>query len=156
MIPSSYAIVGLFVCLTALAAVILAPACRAFKRAWFVVAAFIAILYAGEKPEPPPTPPKPPASGVTIAVLATTVSNVTLSVVATTNEVGLSAMWQARRVFFLGGEKIFGPWEVASDQFVIASTNFNDSVLGNFVNGRRDTQIRLAYGYGHNTNEVTP
>lgn len=156
MIPSSYVIVGLLVCLAALAAVILAPACRAFKRAWFVVAAVIAILYAGDKPEPPPTPPSPPASVVTIKVLDTTVSNVTLSVTSTTNELGLASMWQARRLTVLGETKVWGPWEAVSDPSVISSTNSTDVVTGRFVNGRRDTQLRLVYGSGNLTNEVTP
>lgn len=156
MIPSSYAIVGLLACLAALAVVILAPACRAFKRAWFLVAAVIAILYAGDKPEPPPTPPSPPASGVTIKVIDTTVSNVTLSVTASTNELGLASMWQARRLTALGSVKVWGPWEAASEPSVIISTNSTDVVTGRFVNGRRDTQIRLVYGDGSLTNEVTP
>ena len=156
MIPSSYAIVGLLVCLAALAAVILAPACRAFRRAWFLVAAVIAILYAGDKPEPPPTPPSPPASGVTIKVLDATVSNVTLSVTSTTNEIGLASMWQARRLTAVGATKVWGPWEAVSDPSVIISTNSTDVVTGRFVNGRRDTQLRLVYGEGNMTNEVTP
>ena len=156
MIPSSYAIVGLLACLAALAAVILAPACRAFKRAWFLVAAVIAILYAGDKPEPPPTPPTPPASGVTIKVLDTTVSNVTLSVTSTTNELGLAYIWQARRLTIFGTSIFWSQWGTVSDPSVIISTNSTDVVTGRFVNGRRDTQIRLVYGDGNLTNEVTP
>ena len=150
MIPSVYPIICLLVCLAVLTPVVLAPYCKAFRRAWFVVASVIAILYAGDKPEPPPAP------GVKIAVLETTVSNVTLSVAASTNELGLTYMWQARRMTNLGASMVWEPWSAVSDPSVIGSTNFTDTVDGNYVNGRRDTQIRMVYGDGNMTNEVMP
>ena len=50
MIPSVYPIVGLLALLVVLAAIKLAPCLKAFRRGWFVVAAAVAILYAGDKP----------------------------------------------------------------------------------------------------------
>lgn len=50
MIPAVYALVGLAVCCCALAAILLAPAARAFRKGWFLIASFLLALYAGTKP----------------------------------------------------------------------------------------------------------
>lgn len=150
MVPTFYLLVG-FACLAVLAVIVLAPALRAFRKLWFAVTAAACILWAGDKPTPPP----PPAKGVKISIVETTVSDVTLSVIASTNEFGKTCQWQGRRIIGLEGFKSWGAWEDISDSFLILSTNFTDTVEGCFVNGRRDTQIRLRYGDG-NSNKVTP
>lgn len=153
MVPTFYLLVG-FACLAVLAVIVLAPALRAFRKLWFAVAAAACILWAGDKPTPPPPPP-PPAKGVTVSVLATTVTNVTMQVVASTNELGKTCQWQGRRIVSLENVRRWGEWENVSQPSLLLSTNFTDTVEGCFVNGRRDTQIRLRYGDG-NSNEVTP
>ena len=153
MVPAFYLIVG-FACLAVLAAIVLAPALRAFRKLWFAVAAAACILWAGDKPTPP-TPPTPPAKDVTVSVLETTISNVTMRIVASTNELGKTCQWQGRRIVILENIRRWGEWENVGPVSLLLSTNFTDTVEGNFVNERRDTQLRLRYGDG-NSSEVTP
>lgn len=153
MVPTFYLIVG-FACLAVLAVIVLAPALRAFRKLWFAVAAAACILWAGDKPTPPPHPPRP-TSGVKVAVVESTASNVTMQVVASTNELGKTCQWQGRRIVRLENVQRWGEWENVGPVSLLLSTNFTDTVEGCFVNGRRDTQIRLRYGDG-NSNKVTP
>lgn len=153
MVPAFYLIVG-FTCLAVLAVIVLAPALRAFRKLWFAVAGAACILWAGDKPTPPPHPPRP-AKDVTVSVLEATVSNVTMQVVVSTNELGKTCQWQGRRIVRLENVQSWGEWENIGPVSLLLSTNYTDTVEGNFINERRDTQLRLRYGEG-NSNEVTP
>ena len=53
MIPSFYPLLGLAACCCTLAVILLAPASKAFRKAWFAIAAFVLTLYAGTKPPQP-------------------------------------------------------------------------------------------------------
>ena len=53
MISPVYPLVGLAACGLALAVLALAPAGLAFRKAWFAVATFVLMLYAGTKPPQP-------------------------------------------------------------------------------------------------------
>lgn len=154
MVPTVYLVIG-FSCLAVLAVLALTPALGAFRKLWFAVAAAACILWAGEKPPVPPRPPQPPASGVKISVVNSTVASVTMQVVATTNELGLTCQWQGRRMTRFEGGVVWSRWENVGPVSLLLSTNYTDTIEGRFVNERRDTQIRLRYGV-LNSNEVTP
>lgn len=155
MIPEVYPSVGLAVCLILLTALILTPYLRAFRRAWFAIETVGFMIWAGDKPTPP-TPPTPPTGGVAIRVTDTTVSNVTIGVSCTTNELGLTYQVQGRRQAFVENVKAWGEWNDIGNPDLILSTNFTSTIAGKMVNERRDTQIRLRYGNGETTNEVNP
>ena len=53
MIPAVYPLLGLAACCCTLAVILLAPAAKAFRNAWFAIAAFGLMLYAGTKPPQP-------------------------------------------------------------------------------------------------------
>ena len=153
MIPAVYPVVALIACLAALAAIMLAPFCRAFRNAWFAAAAAAAILYAGTKP------PHPHASGdVKIELNETTASNVSITVSCPTNAINHTFQWQARRMTSFNGRQlpVWGEWETVGPESLFLSTNFTETVSGSFVNGRRDTQFRIIYDGEFLTNEVTP
>ena len=85
-------------------------------------------------------PPKLPS----IALVSSTVSNVTIAVSCATNYLGSSAVWEARRQMWLDTRlPVWGPWTEIGQGFSFDSTNMNKTVTGNFVNGRRNTEIRL-------------
>lgn len=52
MIPWQIPAIGAALCLVILAAIALAPAAKAFRMAWFTIATFVLLLYAGTKPQP--------------------------------------------------------------------------------------------------------
>ena len=159
MIPSIYPIVGLSFCIASLLMYFslreLGRNGTVFAVAFLTLACLFDFMWAGDKPTPPPTPPAPKPS-VQITVYNATVSNVTLTVVATTNELGMSSQWQARRRFWLENVGHWGPWEAIGTPGLILSTNSTETICGRFVNERRDTQFRLRYGDGNLTDEVTP
>lgn len=145
MIPSAYPVVGLVAVLVLIAAVILAPCLRAFRRAWFVIAAALAVIWAGDKP---PTPP-PPVGGIVISLAGTTVSNVTVNVNSPTNLIGRVATWQTRRrVGMADGVPLWSDWDSLAASYFISSTNETRTVEGRFVGGGKDTKLRLAVDDG--------
>lgn len=154
MIPSAYPIVCLIVAIVLLAAIVLAPCLRAFRRCWFILAAALAIIWAGDKPTPPSAPVK-------IALVDTTASNVTINVTCPTNYIGSVGSWYARRVLTNGGVPAVEnavPWTVwtsLGQSYVISSTNETLTVNGRFVSGRKDSQIRLVVD-DDPTNAITP
>ena len=156
MIPSVYPIVCLLAALVLLVAILLSPYLRAFRRGWFVLASVLAIIWAGDKPTPPPGP-TPPSDTIKISLVDTTASNVTINIVCTTNHVGASGAWFARRygITLVDGGEPWTAWTDLDQDIVIQSTNSNHTVNGRFVSGRKDTQLRLEVGNEH-TGEVTP
>lgn len=153
MIPSTYPIVCLIVAIVLLAAIVLAPCLRAFRRCWFILAAALAIIWAGDKPTPP-------SAAVKIAIVDTTASNVTVNVACATNHVGSVGSWQARRVLNGGVPAVengspWTAWTSPSQSYVISSTNETLTVNGRFVSGRKDSQIRLVVD-DDPTNAITP
>ena len=85
-------------------------------------------------------PPELPS----IELVEATVSNVTIHVSCATNYFGYSAMWEARRQMWLDTRlPIWGPWTELGDAIIFKSTETNRVVEGSFVNGRRNTEIRL-------------
>ena len=85
-------------------------------------------------------PPKLPS----IALVSTSVSNVSIAVSCSTNYLGFAAVWEARRQIYLDTRlPVWGPWTEIGQGFFIDSTNVIETVTGNFVNGRRNTEIRL-------------
>lgn len=159
MIPSAYPVACLLAALVLLAAVLLAPCLRAFRRCWFVIAAALAVIWAGDKPTPPPGP-TPPSASVKIALVDTTASNVTVNVACATNHVGSVGSWQARRVLNGGVPAVengspWTAWTSLSQSYVISSTNETLTVDGRFVSGRKDAQIRLVVD-DDPTNAITP
>ena len=85
-------------------------------------------------------PPKLPS----IALVSSTVSNVTIAVSCATNYLGSSAVWESRRQMWPDTRlPVWGPWTEIGQGFSFDSTNMNKTVTGNFVNGRRNTEIRL-------------
>lgn len=157
MIPSVYPIVCLVVVLVLLAAVLLAPCLRAFRRGWFIIASALAVIWAGDKPTPPPGP-TPPSTDVKIALVDTTVSNVAIVVTCPTNYIGHLGSWQARRRIGSNADvsgDYWSTWTGLSQSIVIADTNEAHTVNGRFVSSRKDTQIRLVID-DDPTNEVTP
>ena len=99
-------------------------------------------------------PPKLPS----IALVATTVSNVTIKVSCATNYLGYSAMWEARRQMWPDTRlPIWGPWNELGQAVVFDATETNRVVTGEFVNGRRNTEIRLKMNISdEGTNGVRP
>ena len=159
MIPSAYPISALLVTLVLLAAVLLAPCLRAFRRGWFILASALAVIWAGDKPTPPPGP-TPPSTDVKIALADTTVSNVAIVVTCPTNYIGHLGSWQARRALNGGvpaaeSGEAWSIWTGLSQSILIADTNEAHTVNGRFVSSRKDTQIRLVID-DDPTNEVTP
>lgn len=141
MIPSVYPLAALIAVLAVLAAVILAPCLRAFRRAWFVIAAALAVIWAGDKPTP--------SSSISITLVGTTVSNVTISVSSPTNYIGRVATWQTRRrVGMTEGVPLWSDWGSLFSFYLISSTNETRTVDGRFVGGGKDTQLRLFVGDG--------
>ena len=139
MIPSVYPVVGLVAVLVLIAAVILAPCLRAFRRAWFVIAAALAVIWAGDKPTP----------AISISLAGTTVSNVTVSVYSPTNLIGHVATWQTRRrVGMTDGIPLWSDWDSLAASYFISSTNETRTVDGRFVGGGKDTQLRLVVDDG--------
>lgn len=154
MIPSVYPIVCLIAALVILAAILLAPCLRAFRSGWFVLAAALAVIWAGDKPTPP-------SDSVKIALVDTTVSNVTIKVTCATNYIGAVGSWYARRVLTNDGVQAvengspWSSWTSLGQSYVISSTNETLTVNGRFVSGRKDTQIRLVVD-DDPTNAITP
>lgn len=160
MIPSVYPIACLIAALVILAAILLAPCLRAFRRGWFVLVAALAVIWAGDKPTPPPGP-TPPSDNIKIALVDTTASNVTINVICATNYIGSVGSWYARR--FLTNDGVpavengfpFTAWTFLGQSYVISATNETLTVDGRFVSGRKDTQIRLVVD-DDPTNAITP
>ena len=141
MIPSVYPLAALIAVLAVLAAVILAPCLRVFRRAWFVIAAALAVIWAGDKPTP--------SSSISITLVGTTVSNVTISVSSPTNYIGRVATWQTRRrVGMTEGVPLWSDWGSLFSFYLISSTNETRTVEGRFVGGGKDTQLRLVVDDG--------
>lgn len=157
MIPSIYPIVGLSLCLAALLMYFsireLGRSGTVFALAFLTIAILIDVMWAGDKPTPPP-PPK--QEGLTISLVDATISNVTIKVVCTTNELAFTRRSQARRRMLLENIPVWSSWEDVGDPSIIFSTNEVSVISGCFVNERRDTQIRVIYGDGDTSNEVTP
>ena len=93
-----------------------------------------------------------------IALVATTVSNVTIKVSCATNYLGYSAMWEARRQMRPDTRlPIWGPWTELGQAVIFEATETNRVVVGEFVNGRRNTEIRLKMNISdEGTNGVRP
>ena len=53
MVPWQIPAIGAALCLAVLAAIALAPSAKAFRQAWFALASFVLVLYAGTKPPQP-------------------------------------------------------------------------------------------------------
>lgn len=159
MIPCIYPIVGLSLCLAALLMYFsmreLGRFGTCFSIAFLSVACLLDFMWAGDKPTPPPPPP-PKQDGVTISLIGSTISNVTIKVVCTTNEIALTKRTQARRRMMLENIPVWSEWEAVDEPDIILSTNEVSVISGCFVNERRDTQIRVMYGNGDTSNEVTP
>lgn len=79
-----------------------------------------------------------------IALVSTTASNVTIKVNCATNYIGYSAEWEARRQMFADTRlPVWGPWTDLGQAIIFNATETNSVVDGSFVNGRRNTEIRL-------------
>ena len=79
-----------------------------------------------------------------IALVSTTVSNVTIKVNCATNYIGYSAQWEARRQQFADTRlPVWGPWTDLGQSIIFNATETNRVVEGSFVNGRSNTEIRL-------------
>ena len=157
MIPAIYPIVGLSLCLAAFLMYFgireLGRTGTVFALAFVTIACLFDFMWAGDKPTPPP-PPK--QDGVKISLVEATISNVTIQVVCTTNAIGFTRISQARRKMMLENVPVWGAWENVDEHSLILATNETYVIHGNFVNERRDTQIRVIYGDGNSSNEVTP
>ena len=155
MIPAIYPIVGLSLCLAALLMYFglreLGRTGTVFAIAFLAIASLFDVMWAGDKPTPPP-----PKKGLTISVLDVTISNVTIKVVCTTNELAYTRRSQARRRMLLENIPVWGAWEDVDEPSIILATNETAVIDGCFVNESRDTQIRVLYGDGDTSNEVTP
>ena len=85
-------------------------------------------------------PPELPS----ISLVSTTASNVTIKVNCATNYIGYSAQWEARRQQFKDTRlPVWGPWTDLGQAIIFNETETNRVVEGSFVNGRRNTEIRL-------------
>lgn len=93
-----------------------------------------------------------------IALVSTTASNVSIKVICATNYLGYSAMWEARRQMWLDTRlPTWGPWTELGQAIVFDATETNRVVEGSFVNGRRNTEIRLKMNISdEGTNGVRP
>lgn len=79
-----------------------------------------------------------------IALVSTTASNVTIKVNCATNYIGYSAQWEARRQIYPDTRlPVWGPWSDLGQSVIFNETETNRVVEGSFVNGRRNTEIRL-------------
>ena len=79
-----------------------------------------------------------------IALVSTTASNVTIKVNCATNYIGYSAQWEARRQMYPDTRlPVWGPWADLGQEIIFNATETNRVVEGSFVNGRRNTEIRL-------------
>ena len=158
MFPSIYPIVGLSLCLAALLMYFsireLGKSGTIFAIGFLTIACLFDFMWAGDKPTPPPTPPR--QDGVRISLVNATISNVTINVVCTTNEIALTRRSQARRRMILENIQVWSAWETVDEPTIILSTNETSVISGCFVNERRDTQIRVIYGNEDSSNEVTP
>ena len=157
MIPAIYPIVGLSLCLAALLMYFslreLGRTGTVFAVAFLAIASLFDVMWAGDKPTPP-LPPK--QEGLTISLLDVTISNVTIKVVCTTNELAYTRRSQARRRMLLENIPVWSAWEDVDEPTIILATNETTVIDGCFVNERRDTQLRVLYGDGDTSNEVTP
>lgn len=93
-----------------------------------------------------------------IELVATTVSNVMIKVICATNYLGYSAMWESRRQMWRDTRlPIWGPWTELGQAVVFDAAETNRVVDGEFVNGRRNTEIRLKMNISdEGTNGVRP
>ena len=79
-----------------------------------------------------------------ISLVSTTTSNVTIKVNCATNYIGYSAQWEARRQMYPDTRlPVWGPWTDLGQAIIFNETETNRVVEGSFVNGRRNTEIRL-------------
>ena len=79
-----------------------------------------------------------------ITLVSATASNVTIGVVAATNYLGHAAVWEARRKIWADRRhSSWGPWTDLGQAVVFNATNMTKTVSGNFVNGRKNTELRL-------------
>ena len=156
MIPSIYPIFGLSLCLAALLMYFsireLGRTGTVFVLAFLTIAFLFDFMWAGDKPTPPP----PKQKGLTISLVDATISNVTIRVVCTTNELAFTRTSQARRRMMLENIPVWSAWENVDEPTIIRSTNEVSVISGCFVNKSRDTQIRVVYGDGDSSNGVTP
>lgn len=80
----------------------------------------------------------------TIALVSSTVSNVTISIGCATNYLGHAAVWEARRKIWADQRlPSWGPWTELGQSVFLNATNMTETVTGNFVNGRKNTELRL-------------
>lgn len=85
-----------------------------------------------------------PAKLPSIELVSSTASNATIKVICATNYLGYAALWQARRQIPADSRlPIWGPWTEIGQGFFFDATETNRTVSGQFVNGRRNTEIRL-------------
>ena len=85
-----------------------------------------------------------PAKLPSIELVSSTASNATIKVICATNYLGYAALWQARRQIFADSRlPIWGPWTEIGQGFFFDATETNHIVNGQFVNGRKNTEIRL-------------
>lgn len=85
-----------------------------------------------------------PAKLPSIELVSSTASNVTIKVICATNYLGYAAIWQTRRQIFADTRLPFwGPWTDLGPLFFFDATETNRTVSGQFVNGRKNTEIRL-------------
>ena len=93
-----------------------------------------------------------------IELVSTTASNVTIKISCATNYLGYSAMWEARRQMWSDTRlPTWGPWTELGQAVIFYATETNRVVEGEFVNGRRNTEIRLKMNISdEGTNGVRP
>ena len=85
-------------------------------------------------------PPKLPS----IELVTSSASNATIKVVCATNYFGYAALWQARRQIWADTRlPTWGPWTDIGQGFFFSAAETNHTVSGSFVNGRKNTEIRL-------------
>ena len=156
MINPIFPIVGFSLCLAALLMYFsireLGRTGTVFAISFLTISCLLDFMWAGDKPTPPP----PRQGGVKISLVDTTISNVSIQVVCTTNEFAFIRRSQARRRMLLENIPVWSAWENVDEPTIILSTNEVSVINGCFVNERRDTQIRVIYGDGDASNEVTP
>lgn len=99
-----------------------------------------------------------PAKIPSIELVSSTASNATIKVICATNYLGYAALWQARRQIFADSRlPIWGPWTEIGQGFFFDATETNHIVNGQFVNGRKNTEIRLRMGISdEGSNGVRP
>ena len=95
-------------------------------------------------------PPRLPS----IEFVSSTASNVTIEVTTATNYFGYAAMWECRRQMHLDTRlPVWGPWTEIGQPFDFETTRTNIVVRGQFVNERRNTEIRLKMMISNETSE---